>query len=131
MSGSGPKTQNLETRSEQQRISKEELLRPRLFEKDEFIESLGGTVRLRTLNHRMRSEIREKTGFGTQHWDEDRFTTLGIIYSLVDPELTEEDIDALREVNASTYDELVLRISMLNMLGQTEELGKDSSETPS
>jgi hypothetical protein len=122
---------DISAREEQRRLSKEELLRPRVYEKDEFIEALGGTVRIRSLTHAMRSEIRQKAGFGTKDWDEDRFTSLGIIFSIVDPKLTEEDVESLRQVDAGVYDELVLRISMMNMLGHQEELGKDSSETPS
>lgn len=131
MSGSQPKINDLKAREEQHRLSKAELLQPRVIERDEYIDALGGIVRLRSLTHRARSEIRDKSGFGTDKWDEDRFTTLGIIYSIVEPELTEEDIEELRGIDANAYDEMVMKISLLNMLGQQEELGKDSSETQS
>ena len=131
MSGSQAKINDLNAREEQRRLSKAELLQPRVIEKDEYIEALGGTVRLRSLTHAARTEIRDKSHFGTDQWDEDRFTTLGIIYSIVEPELTEEDIEGLRGIDANAYDELVLKISLLNMLGHQEQLGKDSSETPS
>ena len=121
---------SLEAQESQRRLSKEEMLRARIVEKEEFIEGLGGTVLLRSLSHEARQEIRTKSGFQTPNWDEDLFTSLGIVYSVIDPKLTEEDIAELRKQDSQIYDDLVLKITMLNMLGRTEELKKESSETP-
>jgi hypothetical protein len=125
MSGSGAKVQELKRREEQSRLSKEELLRPRIVERDEYIESLGGNIRIRSLSHAARQEIRARAKFNTNEWDEDLFTNLTIVYSLVDPALTDDDITKLREQDASVYDEIVLKLTMLNMLGRTEDLKKD------
>jgi hypothetical protein len=126
-----PHLRDVAAKEEQRRLSKEELLRPRILEEDVEIEALGGTVRIKSLSHAARQDIRTKSGWGGDAFDEDRMNCLGIVFSLVDPKLTEDDIAALREQDQGIFDELVLKISLLNMLGRTEELKKDSSETPS
>jgi len=131
VSGNAARLKALENEETQRKLSKEELLRPRIVEKEEFIDGLGGTVTLRSLSHARRQEIRTKSGFQTSEWNEDLFTSLGIVYSVVDPKLTEEDIEKLREQDSSVYDELVLKITMLNMLGRADDLKKESSETQS
>jgi len=125
------KIRALQAQEEQRRLSKEELLRPRIIEEEQEIEAMGGTVLLRSLSHKQRQEIREKTNFGKPDFDEELFTTLSIIESFVDPKLTIEDVGAIRELSAGVYDDLVMRISLLNLLGRTEDLKKDSSQTPS
>lgn len=129
--GRKEKLQALESQNEQKRLSKEQLLQPHIREVEVEIAELGGTVLIRTLSHRVRQELRQKCGFGTPEFDEDKFTNLGIIYSVVDPELTEEDLESLKELSANVYDELVTQISMVNLFGAGAELKKDSSPTQS
>jgi hypothetical protein len=118
----------LSQREEQRRLSKEELLQPRIREQDVEITGLGGTVRLRSFSHRTRLEVREKAGYGTPQYDENRYTNLCIVHALLEPKLIEEDIDALQDQDQSIYDELVLHISVLNFMGQAGDLKKGSNE---
>ncbi len=129
MSGTAAKLKDLNAREEQRRLSKEELLRPRIVRRTEFIEGLGGEIIITSLSHRQRQELHERAHVGKPDFDDDMLTTLTIIESLVDPKLEESDIEALRDQDVTVYDEIVLKISMLNMMGRTEELKKDSRET--
>lgn len=129
--GKEAKIHSLESREEQHRLSKEELLRPRIVEEEQEVEALGGTIVLRSLSHKQRQIIREKANFGKSDFDEELFTTLSIIDSIVDPKLSVEDIEALREQSAAVYDDLVMRVSFLNLLGKTDDLKKDSNPTQS
>jgi len=52
---------------------------------------------------------------------------LSIIESIVDPKLTREDLEALREQDATIIDEFVVYISTINMMGRAENLKKESS----
>lgn len=127
--GKEAKLRALEAEGEQRRLSKEELLQPRIVEEEQEIEALGGSIVLRSLSHKQRQEIRTKANFGKPDFNEELFTTLSIIESIVDPKLTEADIESLRELNVAVYDDLVMRVSLLNLLGKTEDLKKDSSLT--
>ncbi len=129
--GKAAQLRDLSGREEQRRLSKEELLRPRVFERTEFIEGLGGEIVIRSLTHRQQREIREKAGFGTPDYDEEKLTSFGILESIIDPKLEEKDLERLQDQDAGVYDEIVLKISLLNMMGHSEELKKDSSEIPS
>jgi len=120
----------LESESEQRRLSKEELLRPRIQEKTEFIDGLGGEIVIRSLSHRQRQEIHARAGVGKPDYDDDLLTCLTIVESLVDPKLEESDIQALKEQDVTVFDEIVLKLSLLNMMGRTEVLKKDSKGTP-
>lgn len=117
--------QALEDANMQRKLSKEELLRPRLVTVEEYIDSLDGKVTLRSMSHGMREELRQKSGWGTPQFDEGKFTMLGIVYSVVDPELTEADVETLMKQDVRIIDELVGKISVLNMLGKVEELKKE------
>lgn len=121
----------LKAQEQQRRLSKDELLKPRILKKEIFLESMQGSVVLRSLSHSKRQEVRTEAGFGTEEWDEERFTLLTIAASLQDPELDFDDLTALKEQDAAVIDELVTQITFLNMLGQAGELKKESSETPS
>lgn len=120
------KLRDLSAREEQRKLSKEELLRPRKVVEEQFIPGLGGTVTLQSISHRQRQEFREASKFGTAEFDEDRFTLLSIVASVVDPALTLEDVEALKDQDATVIDELIVFISSLNMLGRSEELKKGS-----
>jgi hypothetical protein len=129
--GGAARLSALKAGGEQRRLSKEELLKPRIAEEDVFIAGLGGTVRLRSISHRARQEIRTASGFGTAEWDEDKMTMLSIVHSVIDPKITEEDLTAFADQDATVVDELIMRIGLLNMLGQVDELGKESRRTES
>lgn len=124
MTGAEAKLRDLSAREEQRRLSKADLLRPRIVQKTEFIESLGGEVVLQSLSHAARQELRERAKVGTPEFDEDLFSMLVIVHSLVEPKLEEEDIKTLREQDATILDDISMRITMLNMMGRGEELGE-------
>lgn len=130
MAGREGKLQALKSAEENRRVSKEELLRPRIVTKPEFIDGLGGEVVIRSLSHAQRQEINQRANVGKPDYDDDLLTCLTIVESLVEPKLEEKDIDALREQDVTIFDDLVLKITMLNMLGRTEDLKKDSREIP-
>lgn len=109
------------------------MLTARIVEEPYFIEALGGTVLLKSLTHRQRGEIRNKAGVGTDHYDESMLEMLSIVYSVVDPKLTEEDVEALRDQDSNIIDELNLQISMLNMAGYSGKASRatENSDSPS
>jgi hypothetical protein len=124
MTGKAQHLKALEQKEAQRRLSKEEILHARIFEKTVDVKSLGGEVVLRSLSHRKRQEMRSlclKDG----EWDEEKFNDLVMAASFVEPEMTLEDIDTLKDSSSTVWDELTMHITMLNMLGQTEDLKKD------
>lgn len=121
----------LKKQEAQRRLSKEDLLQPRIVEKEVILESLGGTVLIRSLSHADRAEIRSEAGWGTEAWDEGKFTLGAILRSLKDPQLNEDDLKALEAQHHGIVDELEMHITLLNMLGKAADLKKESSETPS
>jgi hypothetical protein len=129
VTGTSAKLKDLSAREEQRRLSKEELLRPRIIRRTEFIESLGGEIVLQSLSHRQRQELHERAHVGKPDFDDDLLNSLTVVASIVDPKLEESDIEALREQDVTVYDEIVLKITMLNMLGRTDDLKKDSKGT--
>lgn len=128
--GDNPVT-DLRDKAVLKRISKEHLLTPKIIEREVEIDALGGTVMLRSLTHAQRREIQDKCGFRTDKFDENQMTLLSIQYALVDPVLTEEDLEALNNQDYSVIDQLSLEISMMNFMGRAEEVKKESEETPS
>lgn len=131
MAGREGKLNDLEAREEQKRLSKAELLRPRLVEEDVYINSLKGTIRISSISHATRQEIKALCGFGTAKWDEEKFELMGIVSSIIDPKLTVDDLEELAKQDSTVIDEIALAIATLNMLGRTEDLKKDSETTPS
>jgi hypothetical protein len=120
------KLRDLSAREEQKRLTKAELLRPRRVKDEQYIAGLDGTVLLQSISHAQRQELRDKAGFGTETFDEDLFTMLSIVESIVDPKLTVEDLEALRKQDATIIDEFIVYISTLNMMGRSETLKKES-----
>lgn len=116
---------DMRDRAAQRLISKEHLLTPHIVEKEVEIESLGGTVKVRSLTHAQRQEIQQKSGFGDKDFDQNHMTLLSIVYALVEPQLTFEDVEQLKQQDYTVIDELSLQISMLNMVGRSEELKKE------
>lgn len=120
---------DLQAREAQRRLSKEQLLTPRRVEVDVYLESLDGTVRIRSLSHAQRQEIHEAGGVGTEKMDTDKINMLTIVASVVEPELTEADVEALRSQDVHIIDELTSTIGLLNLTGQAGELKKGSRKT--
>jgi hypothetical protein len=131
MAGSEAREQAVEAQAEQRRLSKEQLLRPQIREEDIHLISLGGTVRVRSLSHRVRQDLRQRAKFNTPDYNDDLFTELVIIHSIVDPQLTLEEVEQFRDQNFAVWDEIITQLSMFNLLDAAGgELKKGSSETP-
>lgn len=128
---SNSKVSELKAKQDQQRLSKEQLLTAYIRHREIEIPELGGTVYLRSINHRARQEMRQKSQWGTEEFDEDLFTMLCLIHSMEDPKLDESDIGQLKEQDMAIYDELVAEVTLLNMMGQGKELKKESGPTQS
>jgi len=125
VSGNQAKVQELRQQEEQRRLSREDMLSARILEESYFIEALGGTVLIKSLSLRERTTIRKAAKANTPEFDEELLEVLSIIYSVKDPALTEEDVDAIRDMDSNIIDELNLHISIMNMAGYS---GKDSRE---
>ena len=122
----------VEAQEAQRRLSKEELLNPRIREDRVLIPDLGGEIVMRSLSYATRAELRSRCGFGSEeNWDDELFTLLCIVHSVVDPQLTEDDIPAIKEWDQGVFDDMVLKVTLLNMLGRTDPLKKDSPTTGS
>lgn len=132
MTGKASQLKAVEAQEAQRRLSKEELLNPRIREERVFISDLGGEIVLRSLSYAKRAELRSRCGFGSEEtWDDEQFTLLCIVHSVIDPDLTEDDIPAIKEWDQGVFDDMVLKVTLLNMLGHTESLKKESPTTES
>lgn len=127
--GQSPKLAAVAQNEEKRRMSKSELLQSRIREEETEIDGMEGTVLLRSLSIGARSELRERTHWGTEQFDEDEFTLLLVVHSIKDPQLTEKDIETLKEMDQSVYEMLVLKISLLNMPSVKRDLPKESEPT--
>jgi hypothetical protein len=129
MTGREDNIRRLEARNAQKRLSKEQLLTPKIIEQDIEIESLGGTVKLKSLSAATRREIQGMSGFGTKDFDEDKLSLLAIQRSLVDPALTEEEVMTLVNQNYAVLDEFNMHIQLINFMGKTDQVKKGSKKT--
>lgn len=129
MAGSQARLKALQQQQDQQRLSKEQLLTPRQLEEELTLESLGGTVRIRSLSHAQRQDIQKQSMGEDGTPDQDLATMLSLVASIVEPELTVEDIKALREQDASVIDELSISIGSLNLMGRAGDIKKGSKKT--
>jgi hypothetical protein len=129
MAGSEAQGKAVQAQAEQRRLSKEALLRPQIREDDIHLISLGGTVRIRSLTHRVRQDLRQQAKFGSPEYDDDLFTELVIVHSIIDPQLTIEEVEQFKEQNFVVWDEIITQLSMFNLLDAAGgELKKGSSE---
>jgi hypothetical protein len=129
MAGSEAQEKAVQAQAEQRRLSKEQLLRPQIREEDVLLISLGGTVRIRSLSHRVRQDLRQQAKFGSPDYDDDLFTELVIIHSIVDPQFTLEEVEQFKDQNFVVWDEIITQLSMFNLLDAAGgELKKGSSE---
>lgn len=130
MAGAEARQKALEAQAEQRRLSKEQLLQPQIREDDIPLLSLGGSIRVRSMTHRTRQELRQKAKFNTPEYDDDLFTELVIVHSIIDPEFTLEDCEQLKDQNFVVWDEIITQLTMFNLLDAAGgELKKGSSET--
>jgi hypothetical protein len=130
MAGSEAQEKAVQAQAEQRRLSKDQLLRPQIREEDVLLISLGGTVRIRSLSHRVRQELRQQAKFGTPDYDDDLFTELVIISSIIDPQFTLEEVEQFKDQNFVVWDEIITQLSMFNLLDAAGgELKKGSSES--
>lgn len=121
----------LKLAEQQRRASRDDILTPQIIEDDIYLVSLDATVRIKSMSHNMRKALQDKYKFGTEEWDEEGFNMEGIVKSMMDPELTLDDVEALKEQSATVIDELINAISHLNMFGRALQLKKGSLQTPS
>lgn len=128
---SNAKLKALQVADAQRRLSKEQLLTPRIKQSEEYIPALEGTVVLKTLSYQERDDARNECGWQTAEWDESKFNLVCIAKSLVEPELTVEDAQELSKQNSQAVDELLIKINLLNLVGRTDEVKKGSKATPS
>jgi len=130
MGGSEAQEKAIQAQAEQRRLSKEQMLRPQIREDDIPLLSLGGTVRIRSLTHRTRQELRQQAKFQTPEYDDDLFTALIIQHSVIDPQFTIDEVEQFKDQNFVVWDELITQLSMFNLLDAAGgELKKGSSET--
>ena len=130
MAGSEAQGKAVQAQAEQRRLSKEQLLRPQIREEDMPLLSLGGSIRVRSLTHRVRQDLRQQAKFNTPEYDDDLFTQLVIVHSIIDPQLTIEEVEQFKDQNFVVWDEIITQLSMFNLLDVAGgELKKGSSET--
>lgn len=131
---SGANVSQLAAREAQQRLAREDLLSIHTREEEVTITSLGGTVKLKSLTARQRRELRDKAGWGTDNWDEELFTAYCVVACIVEPDITEADVEQLMEQDAAVWDEITLHVNLINLPSgrmTIKDLGKDSSPTES
>jgi hypothetical protein len=130
MGGSEAQEKAVQAQAEQRRLSKEQMLRPQIREEEIPLLSLGGTILVRSMSHRTRSELRQQAKFQTPEYDDDLFTELVIINSIIDPQFTLEEVQQFKDQNFVVWDEIITQLSMFNLLDAAGgELKKGSSET--
>lgn len=123
--GSKSGVAQLKVAEAQRRATREDILSPQIVEEDIYITSLDAWVIIRTMSHRKRKALQEKHKFGTPEYDDEAFTFEGIVQSLVEPKLTLEDVEALKDQNAAVVDEIINNITQLNMFGRALDLKKE------
>lgn len=129
MRGREARLRALEVENEHRRLSREQLLTNQVREEEATIAGLGGTVKLRSMTHGLRSELRKQAKFGTPEYDDDLFTRLVIVHTIVDPQLTEEDVELLKQQDSVVFDEIVLQINIFSLTATAENLKKGSKST--
>lgn len=133
MTGSAARVAQLNQAEEQRRVSREDLITVHFREEEVEIAAFDGAlITLRSMTTRRRRELRDRAGFGSDEWDDDLFTALCVVECIVDPALTEADVQAIMDQDVGLWDELTLHVSLINMPSQrktVKDLGKDSSPT--
>lgn len=127
--GNEGQIKDLQAREAQRKASREDLLRPRRFKEEVFVEGIQATVTLQSLSQEKRQEVQEKARVNGE-MDAELAGLLTIVASVVDPELTLADVEALKQQDAAVIDELHVHIAQMNMMGKHEELKKGLGLTP-
>lgn len=131
----------LEQQSEQRRLSREQFLTPKIREEEVPIAGLGGSILIRSVSHSVRRRLREEATptdpeTGLAVYDDDLFTRLFVVESIVDPELTHDDVEALEKQSATVFDQIIMALTIFGAGDAVVEAKKDSptsqsSDTPS
>jgi hypothetical protein len=127
-----PHLSTLEAQQTQRRLSREELLTPRIRKGTITLKAFDGAeLEVQTLSNRQRQTLRAQARNDMGELDEDKWRLLMMCEMVVDPELSVEDLESLNGQDAAIVDELELQLTMFSMMGSVDELGKESKETPS
>lgn len=126
----------VEAQSEQRRLSREQFLQTKIRQEEVEIPGLGGTVLLQSVSHSVRRRLREEASpkdavSGEPRYDDDLFTKLYIAESIIDPELTLEDVERLDQMNSVVFDQIIMAITLFNTTDAVAQAKKDSSTSPS
>lgn len=98
-------------------LSRDQFLTPSVETTEYVIPELGGAVRLRSLTRQEQKDIaREGTVDGK--YDEALGEALQIVKSMVEPELTVEDVGAIRQHKAGVIDRLLVKIGSISGYGR-------------
>lgn len=92
--------------------------------KTEFIESLGADVSFVSMGAKDRDRIEKGTGYGTDQFDRTKYTVLSLVQCIEEPQLTEADLEQFANQDIRIIDELVLQVTLLNMVGGDPEEAK-------
>lgn len=125
------KLKDVSDKDAQRRLSKQEILTARVRTEPYFIPALGGEVVLRSLTRAQVEDIQTRSNWGKDEFDENLYQALSVVYAMADPEMSLADVDSIRGLENAVFQELVLEITMMNMVGRGEETKKDSEPTPS
>jgi hypothetical protein len=92
--------------------------------KVEFIETLGAHVAFVSMGASTRDRIEKECGVGTEEFDRTKYTTMALVECIEDPKLTEADLQALADQDLRIIDELVMQVTLLNVIGGDPEEAK-------
>lgn len=126
--GNEGQVRDLQAREAQRKASREDLLRPRKYREEVFVDGIQATVTLQSLSQEKRQEVQEKARVNGE-FDGELAGLLTIVASVVEPELTLADVESLRQQDAAVIDELHVLIAQMNMMGKVTELKKGSEMT--
>lgn len=117
----------LHVAEEQRMASRDLLLRPHTKRDEVLIESLGASIRIKSISFEKREAIQDLCKFGTEAFDQVKYTALMMIECIEEPKLTKEDVDAIRKQDIRVIDEISTQIAFVNLPGGDADEGKDSS----
>jgi hypothetical protein len=122
---------DVSAKAEAKKLSREDFFRSRVRTVATEVNSLGGEVVLRSLTRAQVEEIQVKSHWGSPQFDQFLYECWTILLSVVDPALKEEDLDQIKDLDNSVFQDLTMEVQLLNMVGQVEEAKKASEETSS
>lgn len=119
----------LEVAEGQRMISREALLRPKILEEEVYIPALDGFIKVRTMNVEARDRINKASKFGTATFDAALYTLLCIAHCVIEPQLSESDVEALRKQDIRIIDQIEGQLTSLHLTGEAVQLKKGSAKT--